>query len=289
MFKRDWAGALICGFLCMVLIFLSVGLASAACISNACVVDPGTGDILRSGKVSNIVVSIAVDPFAFPVAKYRLFYTCQGPDFQVETAGDGDGICEPGETCIYNNSRWRLITTRRCNPYVGCPSTYPWSIVPYLPQIEVLGDSIGNDNVFCETGEDCTPQRTCAIRVAAFDMAERMVDSGIGQPFTILPPGVPPTMYIRPSVRAAVAGGSAKFEVFGRAPYQVNVPSEHQSYIAINGSSIFPVSVPDPTPLNPLVFTVTNTYSCGTSKEVTITVTDSIGATVSALYVIACP
>jgi hypothetical protein len=320
----------------MVLVFLSVGLASAACISNACVIEPGTGDTLRSGSVSNIEVSIAVDPFAFPVTKYKLYYTCLGPDFQVENVGDGDGICEPGETCKYDNSRWRLITTRSCNPYVGCPSTYPWSNVPYLKQIEVPGD--GNNNGFCETGEICTPQRTCAIMVTAFDMAGRRVDSGIGQAFTILPPGAAPAMYIRPLLRATVAGGLAKFEVLGRPPYKVYVPSEHQSYIAVNGSSILevigdgigdddgvcetkscsldplvfcstnadcptvgslcnvpsaedcnPVIVPDPTPLTPLVFTVSNTYSCGTSQEVTITVTDSIGATVSALYVIACP
>ena len=268
MFKRSKDIALVCGFFCMVFVFLAAGLASAACIGSPCVDEPGdVVKVLRSGSTSNIEVSIATDPFAFPVTKYKLFYACLGPDF----------------------GSWRLITTRSCNPYVGCPSTYPWSPVPYLPQLEVSGDGIGNDDGFCDPGEACSAERTCAIRVVAIDNAGRAA-AGIGGKFLILPPNVAPSfLYIRPLVRTVGAGGSASFQAYGREPYTVDVASAHQSYIAVNGSSVFPVSVSDPTPLTPVVFTVTNTYSCGTSQEVIITVTDSAGESVSALYVIACP
>ena len=268
MFKRGLAVALICGFLCMVCVFLSMGSASAACIGNPCVEEPGdTVTLVRSGSLSNIVVSIATDPMAFPVTQYRLFYRCLGPDFD----------------------SWRLITTRRCNPYVGCPSTYPWSDVPYLPKVEVLGDHIGNDDGICDPLEDCTAARICAIKVTAIDNAGRTA-SGMGQKFMILPPlAPPPVLYIKPAVISSAAPGSVKFEIFGIGPYKVTVPLAHQSYIKVNGSSVFPVTVTDPTPLTPYVLTIANTYSCGTSQEVIITVTDDTGATASALYVIACP
>ncbi|MFH1702660.1 MAG: choice-of-anchor D domain-containing protein [Nitrospirota bacterium] len=346
------------------------GTGIVECTGNPCVDEPGDDvRIVRSGSTSPIIFSILGDPFAFPVTKYKLFYRCLGPDF----------------------SSWRLIKTGTCNPYAGCPSMYPWSTVPYLPEVEDLcGSCTGNKNGICEPLEDCTLARVCQIKATALANDGRGA-VGFGKKFMILPPlFAPPYLYIRPLFNAADAGDSAKYEVFGKEPYTVDVePSVLRSYVKVNGSSSFseligdsigdddgicepgedctviteeigdsigdedwlcetntcsldplvfcsidadcptpaslcnvpmkrcsldplvycsidadcptPTSlcnlpgedcnegVSDPTPFTPLVLIISNDYSCGTTQEATIKVTDSLGATVFATYEIVCP
>lgn len=77
-----------------------------------CIVQPNGGDILISGAGYNVVLRIGEDKLSSPVAEYELFYTCEGKDFEDESG----------------KSIWKLITTRTCNPKVGCFPEYSWEV-----------------------------------------------------------------------------------------------------------------------------------------------------------------
>jgi hypothetical protein len=84
------------------------------------------------------------------VSKYKLFYTCIGPDFQKN-----------------GKQTWRLITSRNCNPYSGCPLEYPWEV----PFVQAVGTIV----------------RDCAVGVVVFDESSKKLGSGRSERFKILP------------------------------------------------------------------------------------------------------
>lgn len=274
MYKRNQDAAVVCGILCVIFVFLSMGSAYAIC-GNVCVLEPSSGDVLYSGKLFYIEVDIPADPFFFPVKGYKLFYTCVGPDFQVDTGG---GTCEEGETCLYTNARWKLITQRNCNPYTGCPLTYPW-FPPYLGSVEVSG---GDGDGFCETSETCTWNRRCAVKLEVRDTANQILGINVGDTFTIKPSrsDIQLTPYLVPYRRIVLPGGSASFTISGGTP-PYTVTTDNPGIITITGS----------TTKDPSTITVANSLVCGTDTKVLITVQDSSvpPAGAGAIYWIDCP
>jgi hypothetical protein len=249
MYKRNLVLALAGGTLCIILGFLFVGSAYAACSGNVCVIEPSLGDNLRSGRVSYIVLEINWDRYIFPTSKYKLFYTCKGSDFQK----NGKQV-------------WRLITTRYCNPYSGCPLEYPWE-VPFVERIE-------------------TPVRDCAVGVVVFDESGKRLGSSRGAAFKILPFSTPfSSPYFMPYEQHVVPGSSADYNVFGgKPPY--NVTTSNPDITTINGLTPPQTFTDSP----PVTISIENylTSPCVDTK-VTIILKDGYGTTTEASYIIDCP
>lgn len=248
MYKRN-RGLAVSVTLCIVLVFLFVGSAFAACSGNVCVIKPSLGDNLRSGRVSSIVSEINWDRYIFPVSKYQLFYTCKGSDFQK----NGKQI-------------WRLITTRYCNPYAGCPLEYPWE-VPSVERIE-------------------TPVRYCAVGVVVFDGSGKRLGSNRSAAFKILPFSTPiSSPYFMPYEQIVIPGGSVDYTIFaGKPPYKVT--TSNPSITKINGLTSPQTFTDSP----PVTISIENTLTspCEDTK-VTIILKDGSGATTEASYIINCP
>jgi hypothetical protein len=286
MCRRKFDLAVLCGFFCIMLVFLFTAISYAECVGgDICVNNPGTGDELVSGHVS--YVELAINPTAPRFAtQYRLYLCC--------CLGSS---CTP--TCT--NEEWgkRIITLQMCDPNAsrfsyklgeptsGCPETYLWE-VPFVQE-----------------------EATCKLAAVLLDAnvnplvtAGHVIDTDVSEDFKIKPFGTPVAALdlspvsktVGPGGPSGLAIGKANYQISGGVPpFRVAVyvgtyppPPAINNYITINGNPVYPPQ----TFAGPLVFTLTNKVSepC-TDTTVTIAVRDSAlptPSTVFASYVINC-
>lgn len=197
MYKRNRGLALAGGTLCIILVFLFVGSAYATCVKNVCVVEPTLGDNLRSGTISYVELTMNWDRYLFPVSKYKLFYTCEGSDFQK----GGKQI-------------WRPITTRYCNLYYGCPLEYPWEV----PFVQTAGTLV----------------RVCAVGVVVYDESGKKLGMHISGRFRILPYSPVTSPYFIPFEQIVEPKGWTVYTIFGGTP-PYKVTTSNPGITTING------------------------------------------------------